>query len=248
MAAKLVLATMIVAGVRNSEAYRNFRENFDIERRELLIPETISLKTGRKRTIHIESNLYWEKIQEYLASDEYFQNEHGHMFPSHKKSRTGHIANTCTREPWKAIKHYFKLHKDSRAYTFRHTYASKLANVATLEIAAAQIGDSLETTYKYYLKTDKEAIKKAASTIQNDAHLGTQTSQGNSTQIDELVTVYVDDMPQPVRQKFSAFASGNISFNNNQISLKQWNTFVIKLQQLNDKKPNDEIEEWLFFQ
>ncbi|HAS6163109.1 TPA: tyrosine-type recombinase/integrase [Vibrio vulnificus] len=248
MAAKLVLATMIVAGVRNSEAYRNFRENFDIERRELLIPETISLKTGRKRTIHIESNLYWEKVEEYLASDEYFQNEHGHMFPSHKKSRTGHIANTCTREPWKAIKHHFKLHKDSRAYTFRHTYASKLANVATLEIAAAQIGDSLETTYKYYLKTDKEAVKKAASTIQNDAHLGTQTSQGNSTQIDELVAVYVDDMPQPVRQKFNTFVSGKISFNNNQIPLQQWNTFVIKLRELNDKKPNDEVEDWLLFQ
>ncbi|ELI0610105.1 site-specific integrase [Vibrio vulnificus] len=249
MAAKLVLATMIVAGVRNSEAYRNFRENFDIERRELLVPETISLKTGKKRIIHIESNLYWQKVKEYLASGEFFDNEYGHMFPSHKKSRTGHIANTCTREPWKAIKHHFRLHKDSRAYTFRHTYASKLANVATLEIAAAQIGDSLETTYKYYLKTDKEAVKKAASTIQNDASsLRAQTSQDNSTQIDDLVAVYVDDMPQPVRQKFSAFASGNIGFSNNQIPLQQWNTFVIKLRELNDKKPNDEIEDWLFFQ
>ena len=86
------------------------------------------------------------------------------------------------------------------------------------------------------------------STIQNDASLGIQTSQGSSTQIDELVAVYVDDMPQPVRQKFNTFVSGKTSFNNNQIPLQQWNTFVIKLRELNDKKPNDEIEDWLLFQ
>ncbi|MEZ8195244.1 tyrosine-type recombinase/integrase [Vibrio cortegadensis] len=246
MASKLVLATMIVGGVRNSEAYRNFCENFDIKNREILIPASISLKTGKSRTITVDSNIYWQNVEKYLASDEYFENKHRHMFPSHKGSSTGHIADTCTREPWKAIKHHFQLHRNSRAYTFRHTYASRLAKASTLQIAAEQIGDSIETTNNFYVKTDKKKVRQVTSSVQNDSvTFDEQAKQDNPPQPNELVTFFVDDMPLPVRQKFGAFASGKVIYDNNKIRFEQWNSFVIKLRELNDKKPNDDVEEWL---
>lgn len=248
VAAKLVLATMIMAGVRNSEAYRNYRENFDIKNRRLTIPSTISLKTSKTRRVIIDSDLYWQKVDEYLNSEEYFENSFGHMFPSKKGSTTGHIADTCTREPWKALKKHFDLPRNSRAYTFRHTFASRLAKVSDLQTTADQIGDSLATTDKFYLKINDEDIRQSVSHIQNDANTDTRVTNADSSPSKDLVYVFTQDMPSLVQQRFNAFASGKKLFDGNKLPLELWNSFVSKLRELNDRKPDKEVEEWLFFQ
>ncbi|MCZ4370577.1 site-specific integrase [Vibrio diazotrophicus] len=247
IAAKLVLATMIMGGVRNSEAYRNYRENFDIKNKKLTIPSTISLKTNKTRKVIIDSELYWEMVNMYLNSDEYFENEFGHMFPSKKGSKTGHIADTCTREPWKALKTHFALPKNSRAYTFRHTFASRLARASNLQTTANQIGDSLATTNKFYLKIDDEDIRHSVSSIQNDASTDTSFTNRNA-KTENLVAVFTEDMPMIVKQRYNAFTNGKSLNSDNKIPLELWNQFVSKLKKLNDRKPNDDVEEWLFFQ
>ncbi|WP_071487864.1 tyrosine-type recombinase/integrase [Vibrio barjaei] len=248
VAAKLVLATMIMGGVRNSEAYRNYRENFDIKNRRLTIPSTISLKTNKTRRVVIDSDLYWQKVDEYLNSEEYFENSFGHMFPSKKGSKTGHIADTCTREPWKALKKHFELPRNSRAYTFRHTFASRLAKVSDLQTTADQIGDSLATTDKFYLKINDEDIRQSVSQVQNDAQADIKAINTDTSLSENLVTVFTQDMPSLVQQRFNAFASGKKHYDGNKLPLELWDNFVSKLRELNDRKPNEEVEEWLFFQ
>ncbi|MEZ8106779.1 tyrosine-type recombinase/integrase [Vibrio cortegadensis] len=246
-AAKLVLATMIVAGVRNSEAYRNTKENFRISERVLFIPSLISGKTRKSRTIPIESDYYWQMVTEYLTSDEYFENEHNHMFPSKKGSNTGHITDGATSKPWHDLKDHFKLPLESRPYDFRHTFASSLAKTEGIEVTSKLLGDNPDTVMKYYIKHETESVRPALRQMHNNKNLK-QSEQSNAKEGDPIVAVSENDMPNEVKRYFNAFINGLEIPEKGKVNLSQWKKFVDKLRLLNQKKQIDEIEDWLMFQ
>lgn len=246
-AAKLVLATMIVAGVRNSEAYRNTKENFRISERVIFIPSLISGKTRKSRTIPIESDYYWQMVTEYLTSDEYFENEHNHMFPSKKGSNTGHITDGATSKPWHDLKDHFKLPLESRPYDFRHTFASSLAKTEGIEVTSKLLGDNPDTVMKYYIKHETESVRPALRQIHNNKNLK-QSEHRNVKEDDPIVAVSESDMPNEVKRYFKAFINGLEIPEQGKIYRSQWKTFINRLRQLNQKKQIDEIEDWLVFQ
>ncbi|NVO99457.1 hypothetical protein HWA77_04455 [Photobacterium damselae subsp. damselae] len=51
-----------------------------------------------------------------------------------------------------------------------------------------------------------------------------------------------------VQQRFNAFVNGKKLYDGNKPPLEIWSSFVSKLRELNDRKPDEEVEEWLFFQ
>ncbi len=55
-------------------------------------------------------------------------------------------------------------------------------------------------------------------------------------------------MPSLLQQRFNAFVNGKNLYDGNKPPLELWSSFVIKLRELNDRKPDEEVEEWLFFQ
>lgn len=238
---------MIVAGVRNSEAYRNTKENFRISERVIFIPSLISGKTRKSRTIPIESDYYWQMINEYLASDEYFENEHGHMFPSKKGSNTGHITDGATSKPWHDLKDHFQLPLESRPYDFRHTFASSLAKTEGIEVTSKLLGDNPDTVMKYYIKHDTESVRPALRQMHNNKN-HKQSEQSNVKEGDPIVVVSENDMPDDVKRYFKAFINGLEIPEKGKVNLSQWKKFVDKLRLLNQKKQIDEIEDWLVFQ
>ncbi|MGF1691143.1 MULTISPECIES: tyrosine-type recombinase/integrase [Photobacterium] len=246
-AAKLVLATMIVAGVRNSEAYRNTTDNFRISERIIFIPSLISGKTRKSRTIPIESDYYWQMISDYLASDEYFENEQNHMFPSRKGSRTGHITEGATRKPWHDLKNHFKLPTESRPYDFRHTFASNLAKTEGIEVTSQLLGDNPDTVMKYYIKHDAESVRPALREIQNNKKHNHRNQRSHKAN-DPVVTVSESDMPNEVKLYFKAFVNGLEIVEQGKLYRSQWKVFIEKLRQLNQKKQVEDIDDWLIFQ
>ncbi|MGF1758314.1 site-specific integrase [Photobacterium sagamiensis] len=246
-AAKLVLATMIVAGVRNSEAYRNIKDNFRITDRVIFIPSRISGKTRKSRTIPIESDYYWQMISEYLVSDEYFENDHSHMFPSRKGSKTGHITEGATRKPWHDLKDYFKLPAESRPYDFRHTFASNIAKTEGIEVTSKLLGDNPDTVMRYYIKHDTESVRPALRKMQNN-NSHRRNEQSNNQEHDPIVAVSENDMPNEVKRYFKAFINGLEIPEQGKIYHSQWKKFVDAVRRLNKYKKMEDINNWLWFQ
>ncbi|MEZ9157958.1 tyrosine-type recombinase/integrase [Vibrio lentus] len=246
-AAKIVLATMVVAGVRNSEAYRNTKDNFRINERVIFIPSQISGKTRKSRKVPIESDYYWKIVSQYLISDEYFENENGHMFPSRKGSNTGHITDGATTKPWHDLKDHFKLPTESRPYDFRHTFASSLAKTEGIEVTSKLLGDSPDTVMKYYIKHNTESVRPALRQMQNNKnHI--QDKQINNKDNDPIVAVSENDMPMEVKQYFKAFINGLEVPEQGKVYVSQWKIFVGMVMWVNQRKQIGEVEDWLAFQ
>jgi len=250
-AGKIVIATMIMAGVRNSEAYRNFRENFDIENGNLHIPASISRKTKKMRDIPITSEYYWNHVRIYLSSRYFFENQQGHMFPSHKMSATGHVGEGITRETWAAIKLKYGLKKTDRLYDFRHTFATKLTKETGISEAALIIGDKPETLSKYYIKHDIARLRTTIAKIQNgnpeEVDLDKSGVQ-QQTNLDEIVTATDDGMPTEVKVHFSTYKNGKVLPGEHQLYKSQWDSFITIMRKMSENGMVKDADLWLQLQ
>jgi integrase len=249
-AGKLILATMVMAGVRNSEAYRNFRKNFQIEKKNLHIPAIISRKTKKKRDIPIESEYYWAQVRLYLSTSLYFENDHEHMFPSHKMSATGHVTEGVMRKPWKAMKLKFGFSKSDRPYDFRHTFATKVTKKVGVETASKIIGDHPDTLMKYYLKHEIDDTRPMLAEIQG----GSAYKQPDEEVVNAINTVNADDeivqatdlgMPEMVKQAFEMYKNGKVLPGENLMYRKQWDSFVSVIRQMSENGMIKDAEIWL---
>ncbi|MFT6905185.1 MAG: integrase [Oleiphilaceae bacterium] len=250
LAGKVILATMVLAGVRNSEAYRNFRQNFQIDKKNLHIPAIISRKTKKKRDIPIESEYYWAQIRIYLSTSAYFENDQGYMFPSHKMSATGHVTHGVTRDPWNALKLKFGFSKSDRAYDFRHTFASKVTEKVGVETAAKIIGDKPETLMKYYLKHEIDDTRPMLAEIQKGSASKLEKEIESSTVYEASEVVKATDfgMPDAVKHIFETYRNGKVLPGENLMYKKQWNSFVSVVRKMSENGIIKDADTWLMIQ
>lgn len=247
LAGKIILATMIMAGVRNCEAYRNSRLNFQIEKKNLHIPSSISRKTKRKRDIPIESDYFWSQVSIYLSSSYYFENDHGHMFPSHKMSETGHVTEGVMRHSWKAMKLKFGFLTTDRAYDFRHTFATKVTKKVGVETAAKIIGDKPETLMKYYLKHEIDETRPLLAEIQNGS-ANRQLVKEDTNDTNNMVQATALGMPDAVKQAFETYKNGKVLPSDHMMYISQWDLFVSIIRQMSKNGMIKDAEMWLMLQ
>ncbi len=169
-AAKIIVATMILTGARNSEVYKNKKCNFNSSKKIFHIPLDIS-KNNFARNIPIESNIYWEFVEEYLRND-FLENASGFMFPVRRVARSPHVTSSVYRETWKTIKSEFDIPKEGRLYDNRSTFAKNALKTIPIEDVAKLTGHALETLFRYYVDKNvsegtRQDLKKfqSASTI-----------------------------------------------------------------------------------
>jgi integrase len=240
---KLIVASMIVTGARNAEIFKNYSENFRTEKREVFIPGSISKNKNVSRVIPVESDLYWNKIVEYLSTLE--PNEYGHMFPS-KKAKNGHVTDIVYRQVWDAVKTKFNLKPKARLYNNRSTYGTRLAKEHSIDVAAKMLGDTLETTAKYYLHHDTDA---ARGTLQKLFNGGTSPINLQSTDTHEpasKVMLRVGKMPPDVDNLFQQFLGGKeASVVDGKINKETWAQFKSKISARIEKgKASAEEMDW----
>ena len=256
---KLIVASMIVTGARNSEIYMNYSENFRIDKREIFIPGEISKNKNVNRTVPVESDLYWMMVGEYL--NELELNRYGHMFPS-KKAKDGHVTDNTYRDVWEAVKKKYNLKKHARLYNNRSTYGTRLAKEHSIEIAAKMIGDSLETTAKYYLHTEPDVARGSLKKMFNKStHTADISEEKNDVKRDNTVQeaaksktkpksnfkTNIGEMPESVNDMFKQFLGGkDVEVKNGKIDKEVWEQFVAKVAaRVARGKGSDEIEDWL---
>ena len=247
---KLIVASMIVTGARNSEIYMNYSENFRIEKREIFIPGEISKNKNVNRTVPVESDLYWLMVAEYL--NELELNKYGHMFPS-KKAKDGHVTDNTYRDVWEAVKKKYNLKKHARLYNNRSTYGTRLAKEHSIEIAAKMIGDSLETTAKYYLHTEPDiargSLKKMFNKTEPSSASENSTSVENRATTDDKNTrakIQIGKLPECVNELFEQFLGGkDAEVLAGKVEKDVWVQFISKIAMRVQKgKASREEEDW----
>jgi len=245
---KLIVASMIVTGGRNSEIYKNYRENFRIDKREVFIPGSISKNKNVSRPIPVESDFYWQMVEAYVEDLEL--NQHGHMFPS-KKAKNGHVTDNVYRGVWESIKTKYGLNKYARLYNNRATYGTRLAREHSVDVAAKTLGDSLETTAKYYLHHDIEVIRPALKKMFNRKSKNEDISKSSSPvyvrEEQETELVRVGKMPPEVKNLFEQFLSGrDVSIESGYIDKKIWMQFREKISSwFETRKASVKTLEWI---
>lgn len=243
---KLIVATMIVTGARNSEVYMNLSENFNRDERHVYIPGKISKNKNVNRRIPVESEIFWQMCADYIQNH-YVPNEHGHMFPS-KKASSGHVTDNAYRGVWEAVKSKYNLKKDARLYSNRATYGTHAAKTNSIEIAAELLGDSIETTAKYYLHLNVEAARPSLYKLFNSSKFTKKTepnpihtakaSNGNLKKIVQ--------MPDSVALIFKQFLDAkSVVIVDGCVPHECWEQFIEKMHALSVKGllSNDE-EKW----
>lgn len=255
---KLYLATMLLAGVRNHEVYRNYTKNFKIDDREIFVPASISTKYKKSRTIPIENDIYWTKIEEYLDGPVYQnnKNEQGHFLPMTRQpskkrlDRTDntsfHVEHGIMRPTWQSFRGKFNVFH-LKPYDLRHTLLTKITKVMGIDEASKYSGNSMKTLNKYYLHHNKEEARPKFSKVQNTQNIKKNEST-LITPAEPAVTPSIEDMPTSIVSFFRAFAGGSVRPNDEQIYKSDWDEFVEKIQHLydNGKLTERDVEDWLY--
>lgn len=162
--ARLILSLIILHGLRDSEVLKNYASNFVLEAEEpyLVIPPEIT-KTGKGRTVPIVNDQLLTALRAYKA------NHSGklHMFVN-KSTQKPYTAGIC-RKLYSDFADHFKLEQKfgtKRKYDFRHTFASKLYHATgDIKLVADTIGDSIETTNKYYASVNSKKVREAIGNL-----------------------------------------------------------------------------------
>ncbi|OUR60545.1 hypothetical protein A9Q74_13075 [Colwellia sp. 39_35_sub15_T18] len=244
---KIIVATMILTGARNAEIFKNFRSNWFLDEEKIFIPANIS-KNEIDRDVFPHSKKYWQKIRQYIDLI-YTPNAFEHMFPSPVISKSGHVSDSIYKPVWQAIKVKYGLKRMARLYTFRASFATRMAKNNGIEVTAKALGDTVETTAKYYTHIDDDALKQGSKDVFNNNKTVTQgeaTSPliNNTSEIHELNIVQADrdKIPKSILEEFDIFINGKTLPSQNQMLKNDWMAFVkfakehIKENNINDKK------------
>lgn len=194
-AAKIIVATMILTGARNSEVYKNKRGNFDIVNRRFYVPADIS-KNSYDRDIPISSDIYWHAVSEYVRFTAY-PSENSYMFPTQRKSQSPHVTPTSYKKTWAAVKANFNLKDEGRLYDARHTFVKNALNTGVpVEDVSKLTGHSLETLFKHYVeKYTSDATAAAIGSFQSNKEINNGFLDQNSNipeTVKEILDAYID--------------------------------------------------------
>lgn len=250
LAGKIVVATMILTGARNSEIFKNYTSNFDFNERTVFIPAEIS-KNGAQRKLKIDNDLYWKFVSLYLEQH-YFQNEFGHMFPSVKKS--GHATEAIYRPVWQSLKPV--LNQEGRLYDVRHTFARRVTKEFGISQAAEVLGDSIETAHKHYVQGDEEekfasmsAVQQKTNSAEQEVSVSAQTSPPIMQNSEQIVEANEEFMPGPVLRLLNMFKNGKVLPAPGQLYASQWQQFVNFVIKKHERSNlGEEVEDWLMMQ
>lgn len=248
LAGKIVIATMILCGARNSEVYRNYTENFDIEARTVFIPAHISKNDG-ERKLKIDNDTYWKYLKIYL--DLYhFKNQFGHMFPSLK--RNNHATEAIYRPVWQSLQPV--LNQKGRLYDVRHTFARRVERKFGISKAAEILGDSIETAHNHYVKSNDEERFATMEAVQQDNPLKSterkvEITTTQTVESGDVVQANEEFMPDPVLKLFNMFKNGKVLPAPGQIYASQWQQFVDFVAKKHERSDlGEEVEDWLLMQ
>jgi integrase len=263
MQGKILLASMMMGGFRNSEVYRNYSKNFRINQREIFIPAHISQKTNKSRTVPIENDYYWEKVEEYFQSPDYqnYKNEDGHFLPMQRKpaqktiqrkgDKAAHATDAVKRPVWKAFKTNFNLEEAIRAYDFRHTFITNAARRLQLHEVVKYSGNSPEMVVNHYAKVDQEKDRHVFAEFQSSKVNKKDKIQidNQMNSIDEIVIVNDKAIPISIQNHWFIFKSGKI-MPNSRIKRIDFLKFVKFIHKLFDsgKISDKDTEIWLQMQ
>jgi integrase len=259
---KIMLSSMMLGGFRNCEVYRNYTKNYKIKEKMIFIPAHITHKTNKSRTVPIENDYFWQKVDEYLFSPDYLshQNEAGHLLPMKKlpskkrREREGdgpyHSTDSIKGPVWRDFKRHFNLEKHIVPYNFRHTFATNSADELDVHYAADLLGDSITTFTKRYRKIELD--RKARPAL---AKFQSSTSDKSITiptdyESNAIVLATNSGMPSLVSKLFDIFKNGKVISQENHLLKTDWNKFValIKAQSDAGKIKGDDLEMWLMMQ
>ncbi|HAS8589748.1 TPA: hypothetical protein I7788_17995 [Vibrio vulnificus] len=243
LAGKLIVATMILTGARNSEVYKNYLQNFNPEKRTIFIPSEIS-KNKAQRTLKIDNDIYWE-FWHLFYEREYRDNPNQFMFPS-VKSRS-HVTDGTYKPVWNSIKVIFGL--TGRLYDVRHTFARRANKAFGIAITAEILGDSINTAYEHYVKGDETEKLNNMSKIQT-ATVEPKTTLPLTTQTnDAIVNASGDLLPPSIRRHFNAFIGGKVLPEEGKMYKQQWDQFVAYIQRIHSRDNlGIEVDDWLMMQ
>ncbi len=243
LAGKLIVATMILTGARNSEVYKNSLQNFDPEKRTIFIPSEIS-KNNAQRTLKIDNDTYWEFWHVYYER-EYRENPNQYMFPSLKSQL--HVTDGTYKPVWSSIKVIFGL--TGRLYDVRHTFARRANKEFGIAATAEILGDSIDTAYEHYVKGDETEKLNNMSKIQT-ANTEPKTPPPVTSRTNgAIVNASGELLPRSIRQQFNAFIGGKVLPEDGKMYKQQWDQFVAYIQRLHSRDNLGlEVDDWLMMQ
>lgn len=250
LAGKIVVATMILTGARNSEIFKNYTSNFDCNERTVFIPAEIS-KNGAQRKLKIDNDLYWKFVDIYLEQHQ-TKNQFGHMFPSVKKN--SHATEAIYRPVWQSLKPI--LNQDGRLYDVRHTFARRVTKEFGISQAAEVLGDSIETAHKHYVQGDEEekfasmsAVQQKTNSAEQEVSVSVQTSPPIMQNSEQIVEANEEFMPGPVLRLLNMFKNGKVLPAPGQLYASQWQQFVNFVIKKHERSNlGEEVEDWLMMQ
>ncbi|HDY8064968.1 hypothetical protein LO82_06405 [Vibrio vulnificus] len=243
LAGKLIVATMILTGARNSEVYKNYLQNFNPEKRTIFIPSEIS-KNKAQRTLKIDNDIYWE-FWHLFYEREYRDNPNQFMFPS-VKSRS-HVTDGTYKPVWNSIKVIFGL--TGRLYDVRHTFARRANKAFGIAITAEILGDSINTAYEHYVKGDETEKLNNMSKIQTATGEPKITLPLTTQTNDAIVNASSDLLPPSIRRHFNAFIGGKVLPEEGKMYKQQWDQFVAYIQRIHSRDNlGIEVDDWLMMQ
>lgn len=240
---KLMIATIILTGARPSEIYRNKASSFNEKKRNVFIPGRISKNSGQRR-IAIRVDRYWIEFRNF-KNFLWWENNGNFMFPSNK-AKAGHSGENIYKKIWQQIKHAYKI-TDGVMYDNRHTFATQTARESSVEVTAGLIGDSLETTYKYYYKNKEEDAEKVVEAIHNRKRNQTDNEEQSFTPtLSEHPIVQLGKPPREVADFYEIFIGGKEVPGDGLLYKNDWLSFLAKVEQkIKRGQMGKEAEKWL---
>jgi integrase len=247
LAGKLLIATIILTGTRPSEIYRNTSSSFDERKKTVFIPAAISKNSGQRR-IAIKVERYWIEFRKY-KNFTWHENTGDFMFPS-TKSASGHSGENLYKKIWKQIKIAYNI-TSGVLYDNRHTFATLSARESSVEVTAGMLGDTIETTYKYYYKNKEEDSAKVVEAIHSKRRV--QPAEPTPVPKPQTLTsapdrpiVHLGKLPGEVLDFYEVFIGGKEIPEEGHLYKDDWNTFIQKIEKRVERgRMSEETEDWL---
>lgn len=247
---KIIIATCIVAGIRPIEARRNFAENYDEKSRVLWIPAGLQRKTKTGRRMILPHDQFWNAVSSY-KNDVLTNNDEPLMFPSNN-TKTGYISESKYRFHWEAVRRRFDLNEDDLLYHNRHTFSTKVRETPGGKgLHASVIGDSVETTDKFYGGNTSKNAEKVIRQMYEDSKKSTIKATvtpmvaGETNIIVDATSV---GMPDSVKNLFETYKNGKPLPAPDKMYKEQWDKFVSIVKQISESKTLEGADMWLLLQ